>query len=192
VKVPAGEAPPPLPSALPNPHDVDGQFLVEVYFRTVPGKAGAALVSDLDGRGYELGLDGAGLPVFVVRAGAETVLTGPAPLHDGKWHHLVAEADRAAGQIRLYVDGRAAAGSSADLAGSMRNGADLLVGKGASGAHFAGSIEFLRIALGTLADAKTTIEELYAWQFDGPFLRDFAGRAPAGARRDAGALEGAP
>ena len=48
----------------------------------------------------------------------------------------------------------------------------------------------MRIALGTLADARTTIEELYAWQFDGPFLRDFTGREPTGARRDAGAIEG--
>ena len=47
----------------------------------------------------------------------------------------------------------------------------------------------MRISLGTLADAKTTIEELHAWQFDGPFLRDFLGRKPTG-RRDAGAIEG--
>ncbi len=47
----------------------------------------------------------------------------------------------------------------------------------------------MRIALGTLADAHTTIDELYAWQFDGPFLRDFAGRKPSGARRDGGAIE---
>ena len=69
------------------------------------------------------------------------------------------------------------------------NLADLLVGKGPKGGHFAGELEFLRIALGTLADAKTTIEELYAWQFDGPQYRDFAGRRPADGKRDAGALE---
>jgi len=50
-------------------------------------------------------------------------------------------------------------------------------------------LDFLRIAHGTLADADTTIEELYAWEFDGPFLRDFTGRKLAGARRDAGAIE---
>ena len=38
-------------------------------------------------------------------------------------------------------------------------------------------------------DTKTTIDELYTWQFDGPFLRDFTGRKPVG-RRDAGAIEG--
>jgi len=31
-------------------------------------------------------------------------------------------------------------------------------------------------ARGTLADSKTTIEELYAWEFNGPFLYDFTGR----------------
>ena len=45
------------------------------------------------------------------------------------------------------------------------------------------------IALGTLADARTSIEELHEWQFNGPFLRDFAGRKPADGKRDAGALE---
>ena len=48
---------------------------------------------------------------------------------------------------------------------------------------------FLRMAQGTLADAETTIEELYAWEFDGPHLRDFTGRKPSGARRDAGAIQ---
>jgi hypothetical protein len=49
-------------------------------------------------------------------------------------------------------------------------------------------MEFMRISLGTLQDAKTDIQELYAWQFQGPFLRDFSGKKPIG-RRDAGALE---
>ena len=52
-----------------------------------------------------------------------------------------------------------------------------------------GAIDFLRICRGTLADASTTIEELYAWQFDGPSLRDFTGRKPADGKRDAGAIE---
>jgi hypothetical protein len=38
-----------------------------------------------------------------------------------------------------------------------------------------------------LADANTTIEELYAWEFDGPQFRDFGGRKSSGAR-DAGAV----
>lgn len=49
-------------------------------------------------------------------------------------------------------------------------------------------LDFLRIAFSSLAESRTSIEELHTWEFDGPFLRDFAGRRPNG-RRDAGALE---
>ena len=66
------------------------------------------------------------------------------------------------------------------------NGADLSVGAG-----FAGSFEYLRLARSTLAASRTSIEELYDWEFAGPFLRDFAGKAPAGGKRSAGALEAA-
>jgi concanavalin A-like lectin/glucanase superfamily protein len=55
--------------------------------------------------------------------------------------------------------------------------------------YFHGSIDYLRLSKGTLEDAETTIEELYEWQFDGPFLRDFFGNKPTGARRDVGAVE---
>ena len=54
---------------------------------------------------------------------------------------------------------------------------------------FQGSIDYLRLAKGTLEDAETTIKELYDWQFDGPFLKDFFGNAPKGDGRDVGALE---
>jgi len=35
-------------------------------------------------------------------------------------------------------------------------------------------------------DAETSIEELYAWPFDGPELRDLAGREPSGGGRNIG------
>jgi hypothetical protein len=54
--------------------------------------------------------------------------------------------------------------------------ADLYVGGSPEGMGFAGELEFLRLARGTLADSKTSIEELFAWEFGGPFLDDFAGR----------------
>jgi hypothetical protein len=72
--------------------------------------------------------------------------------------------------------------------GGADNGSDLFVCGMPEGHCLQGTVEFLRISLGTLKDAKTDINELYAWQFDGPFLRDFAGRTPTG-KRDAGALE---
>tara|TARA_B100001123_G_scaffold440182_1_gene578611 strand:+ start:2899 stop:3345 length:447 start_codon:yes stop_codon:yes gene_type:complete len=55
--------------------------------------------------------------------------------------------------------------------------------------YFAGSIDYLRLAKGTLEDAETTIDELYEWQFNGPFLKDFFGNEPKGTGRDVGALE---
>ncbi|NLT77748.1 MAG: hypothetical protein GXX98_14590, partial [Planctomycetes bacterium] len=66
---------------------------------------------------------------------------------------------------------------------------DLYVGGRPDGDHLSGAMEFLRIAHGTLADAHTTIEELYAWQFDGPARRDMRGADPEGQGRDAGAIE---
>jgi hypothetical protein len=71
---------------------------------------------------------------------------------------------------------------------SLSNDAGFYVGGTPSGDHLAATIDFLRVARGSLADSRTTIEELYEWQFNGPFLRDFCGNEPVG-RRDAGALE---
>jgi len=51
----------------------------------------------------------------------------------------------------------------------------LLIGKNAG--HFIlAALVYLRIARGTLADAQTSTEELYDWEFDGPFICDFTGR----------------
>jgi hypothetical protein len=48
----------------------------------------------------------------------------------------------------------------------------------------------MRIARGTLAGSKTTIEELYAWEFNGPFLQDFTGRKRPADGGAAGAIDG--
>jgi hypothetical protein len=71
---------------------------------------------------------------------------------------------------------------------SLSNTGDFYVGRSALGNYFAGALDFLRVSRGTLADARTTIGELYEWQFNGPFLRDFFGNDPVG-QRDAGAME---
>ena len=57
------------------------------------------------------------------------------------------------------------------------------------GKELKGAVDFLRICRSTLAESRTTIAELYTWEFDGPHLKDFAGNVPVG-KRDAGALEG--
>ena len=50
----------------------------------------------------------------------------------------------------------------------------------------------MRMARGTLADSKTTIEELYAWQFNGPFLCDFTGHKRPDDGGCAGAIDDQP
>jgi hypothetical protein len=170
--------------------DMDtNDFLVEAIFRTQPGHTGGWLVSKLDTAGYALEIDSAGRVRMRTGEYSRTSLT---PVNDGKWHHLIAEVDRAAPEgIRIYIDGKPAGGqfSGPRLAPnvSLTNTADFLVGK-----SFAGTIDYLRVARGTLAEARTSIEELYKWEFDGPFLTDFRGKAPTGVRRDAGAFEYAP
>ncbi|MGI5869262.1 MAG: LamG domain-containing protein [Kiritimatiellia bacterium] len=193
MRVPAGKPAAPPPSSFPGPHDTENaNFLVEAFFRADAGARGSVLVSCLGERGYELGLDAAGAIQFRVKADNEARVASPAAVADGRWHHVVAECDRAGDALRLHLDGRRVAEAPAALRGSARHDGDLRVGRGADPATaFSGSLEFLRIALGTLADSKTTIEELFAWEFDGPFLRDFTGRK-AGPSRAAGALDAAP
>jgi hypothetical protein len=65
-----------------------------------------------------------------------------------------------------------------------------LHGGGAPNGHYLeGALDFLRIARSTLADSKTTIEELYAWEFNGPFLQDFTGRRRPADGGCAGAID---
>ncbi len=177
--------------ALKNPQVYTSNFLVEAYFRTAPGHAGGVLMEKLKGAGYSLTVGPAGKLSFSVKGGgASASVESRARVNDGQWHHAIAEADRGAKTLTVYVDGRKdASAGGVDGSVSLASEGDVHVGGTPEGRHLDGTLDFLRIALGTLADADTTIEELYAWEFDGPFLRDFAGRRPAGARRDAGAIE---
>lgn len=202
-----------------SPQVHNSNFLIELCFRTEPGAAGGVLIEKMERAGYSLTIGQDGAARFLVRgpeqrggrlaqssqldatqssqpdataAGspAAAQLVSQARLCDGRWHHLVAEADRAARTLVLYVDGRrdsSGPGIGPDV--SLANEADLYVGGTPQGRCLAATFEFARIALGTLADAKTTIDELYAWQFHGPFLSDWNGRPPADGRRDAGAIE---
>jgi len=47
----------------------------------------------------------------------------------------------------------------------------------------------VRIVLWNLNDSKTTIEELYQWEFNGPFLDDFGGRRRPANGGCAGAID---
>jgi hypothetical protein len=171
-------------------HTVDiglDNMLIETVFRTED--ANGVLVQKMIGVGYRLSLNG-GRPVF--EAVDQQMLISsramPAParaginLADGKWHHLVVELDRENG-VRMYADGKELSvdGEAATRVaqGSLSNEADFTVGGGFEADGLAMDIDFLRICRGTLADAHTSIEELYAWQFDGPQHRDFAGNSRA-------------
>jgi len=171
----------------------EGGFLIEAYFTTQAGHKGGALVSKMAGRGYELALDSEGRLTFTVRGDATASVATRERVNGGKWHHVVAECDRRTKALRIYLDGKTAAElPDARVEGSLANSPDFLVGKSAKGEMLAGAIGFLRVCRGTLADAQTTIEELYTWEFDGPQYRDFCGQRPAGKGRDAGALELVP
>jgi hypothetical protein len=175
--------------ALKNPQIRASNLLIEVYFKTASGSAGGVLMEKMKGGGYGLTLNAAGKLAFTVKGeGGSALLESRSKVDDGRWHHAIVEADRQAKTLTIYVDGRKdAAGAGIDASVSLANEGDVFVGGTPEGRHFDGAIDFLRLAQGTLADADTTIEELYAWEFDGPQLRDFSGRKPSGAR-DAGAV----
>ncbi|MBC8868453.1 MAG: hypothetical protein H8E44_03505, partial [Planctomycetes bacterium] len=169
----------------------DSNLLLEAYFNTTPDHGEGVLLEKMDTAGYSLTVDSDGGVTFSVSGGEVAArIASQTKVNDGQWHHVVAEADRVAKTLTLYVDGkREASGAGIAVGISLANDADLFVGGTPEGRCLAGTLEFARIALGTLADAKTTIEEVYAWQFEGPFLRDWSGRKPTDGIRDAGAIE---
>ena len=175
---------------LSSPQIHNSDFLVEVYFKTAPGQKDAVLLRKIDQAGYVVGLDGKGKVTLAATCGGTTAeLASRTRVNDGRWHHVIAEADRKAATFTIYLDGkREAHGPGLGQGVSLANGADLYVGGTPQGHCLNGAIDFLRIARGTLADSKTTIEELYAWEFNGPFLNDFAGRRRPANGGYAGAL----
>ena len=162
-------------------------FLIEVYFKA---DGDGLIIAKKQGTGYSLRLQGGRAVFAVAGAGGENAeLTGKSTLADGQWHHLLVEADRAAQTLAIHVDGKLDATGRGIGKASLANDADLFVGGTPDGDHLSGVLEFMRIAHGTLADAHTSIEELHAWQFDGPALRDMRGVKAIGRGRDAGAIE---
>ncbi len=170
-----------------SPQVWDSNFSIEAYFMTEA--CDGILVQKTADSGYGLTVNRSGGLEFGVKAGGRLfrVKSGCA-VSDGKWHHVLAEADRSARMLTLYIDGRKNAADVGPGAVSIDNDGDFYVCGSPRGGCLKATLDFLRISHGTLKDAKTNIEELYAWQFNGPFLRDFAGRKPSG-KRDAGALE---
>jgi hypothetical protein len=165
-------------------------LLVEAVLRTDAPNGG--ILGKFDGKsGYRLYLTPQGKAVFEVASGGKAASVESAEvISNGEWRHVLAEIDRKSGAMRIYVDGKlsneAKAGLPADA--SLENTENFLVGKTHDGVFFTGQMDFMRVCHGTLEDARTSIEELYTWQTDGPFKYDMRGQKPVG-RRDAGALE---
>lgn len=171
-------------------------FLIEVVFKTSENHTGGTLVSKgTDQHGYHLAIDENGKIQLRLGFGeGQYVATGLKAVNDDKWHHLVAEVDRKNGNVSIYVDGKLSEINKQGVLpkfASLRNQGDFTVGRLSMEEtnYFHGSIDFLRLSQGSLEDAETTIEELYEWEFDGPFLKDFYGNKPTGKSRDIGALE---
>ncbi len=162
-----------------------------MYFQTELAETDAVLIQKQDETGYSLHVNKRGSVVLATKSLGETkILASRGIVNDGQWHHVMAEADRLAGTFAIYIDGeRDSSGTGIDARVSLANSADLYVGGTPQGHHLSGAIDFLRIARGTLAEAQTTIDELYDWQFRGPFLDDFTGRPRAGDGGAAGALD---
>jgi hypothetical protein len=174
-----------------SPQVRDTNFLLEAYFRTEPGETDGVLIEKMSDAGYSLAVGREGHVSFSVKSGKSAAeISSRSQVNSGNWHHVIAEVDRGSKTLTLYVDGScdtAGAGIGPDV--SLANESSLYLGGTPEGRHLAGTLEFARIALGTLTDAKTTIQELYAWQFDGPFLRDWNNRKAGDGRRAAGAID---
>jgi hypothetical protein len=179
---------------LSNPQIHTSNFLIETYFKTAAGLTDAVLVQKMDETGFVLGINKqGGVTLAATSGGAPSWLDSHGAVNDGLWHHVIAEADRKARTFTIYLDGkREAGGPGLGADASLANDADLYVGGAPNGHYLKGAIDFLRIARGTLADSQTTIEELYAWEFNGPFLYDFTGRQRPSDGGAAGAIDCAP
>lgn len=171
-------------------------FLIEVVFRPEKDIYGGGIVSKFMDNGYVMDIDKNGfLRLALYSESSKCSRTSSTIINDGEWHHIIAEVDRKQAKgINLYIDGKLANGKwngKINSTDSLSNTGDFLVGRtpGAGAQYFTGMMDFLRISRGTLTDAETTIQELYKWEFDGPFLKDFYGRRPTGKARDVGAIE---
>lgn len=176
---------------LRNPQIHASNFLIEAYLQTAPGRTDATLIQKIADRGFALIVNEAGGVTLSAQASdARASLSSHGAVNDGRWHHVIAEADRKARTFTVYIDGKLdARGPGLGPDASLASAADLYVGGTPRGHNLDGMIEFLRIARGTLADARTTIEELYAWEFGGPFLEDFTGRKRPADGGEAGAID---
>ncbi|MFP4157926.1 MAG: laminin G domain-containing protein, partial [Opitutales bacterium] len=166
----------------------ENSFLIEAVVRR-DDDADGVLVRKMDGTaGYALEVVSGALQVTLKTSGGTLQVPGP-ELPQGQFHHVLVEVDRGAiNQVTLYLNGEPAATEGPVPGGSLSNSADFLVAGGRDQEPLECTFDFLRIARSTLAESRTTIDELVAWQFEGPFLRDFTGASRHFASTAAGAI----
>ena len=170
-----------------NPQIHDSNFLIEIYAKF---DSDGLIISKMDDKnGYALHIKDGTLQCTVKHNGKATTLHSKKRISGSNWQHLIVEADRQAQTITIYLNGKQSEQGPGIGAVSLANNADLFVGGHSDGEHIKACFDFMRISHGTLADAETSIEELYAWQFNGPQFGDFSGQEPRGKGRDAGAIE---
>jgi len=149
-------------------------FTLEVYAKVKPGGRGPLVASE--NNEFALALGGDKLRFTFGAASVESA----EPVAGDKLRHILCEYDGA--EIRIYVDGKLSGSAPCAAAPKFETETVLVVG-GAEATY-----EFLRVTLSSLAQSYTTIDELRAWQHDGPHLKDFTGK-PMSANRPAGALD---
>ncbi len=161
--------------------DMDtNDFLIETVIRLEEGFKAGGLAGKEGTAGYLLAVNEKGQAEMSLTANSNKLITVTASpkLGDGAWHHVIAEVDRSSG-ISFYVDGKKADvsvnGPMPDKNISLSNSGDFLVGKDSKGNHLAVSIDFMRVCRSTLKSSRTSIEELYAWEFNGPQFRSWWG-----------------
>jgi len=171
-------------------------LLLEAKFRTDAGHSGGVLMNKHDGdTGYALAIDDKGHAVFTISAGGgHSSVSTAQPVNNDEWQHVLAEIDRESGRMAIYLNGRLSEEGTAGIAAgtSIDTTADFVVGRASAkeDGYLKGAIDFMRVCHSTLAQSRTSIEELYAWQYThGPALFDMRGKPITGERRDAGALE---
>jgi hypothetical protein len=171
-------------------------FLIEAVVKVNTQAQKGTLVSKFSAdRGYALQLQPAGtLRMSLFMGNTHCSRETADRLDDGQWHHIVVEVDRQQPEgIRMFLDGKPSDGvwsGNMNRRESLANHSGFFIAQDPDGnQRLAMEIDFLRVSRGTLADAETDIQELYAWEFDGPFLKDIYGNPPSGRARDAGAVE---
>ncbi|MCM8767347.1 MAG: LamG domain-containing protein [Candidatus Omnitrophica bacterium] len=157
--------------------DMDrNSFLIELVLKAE--KENGGIVEKMkEGKGYSVYLKN-GKVNFKIGYGDKNYLVYTEKrIDDKRWHHLIVELDMIEKIGRIYIDGKEekVIREGKIEEGSLSNTGDFLVGRSIDTGYFKGLIDFLRVSRGSLKDAETTIEEIYKWEFDGPFLRDFLG-----------------